>query len=124
MLLKGEHGFRVSEWSPMERKATRDAERAREHANANAAIGTELTVVVRHASVWGYRCDAVDSLAAGAIFTTESDRGAEASAAGCVVPAPAELAIGQQLVARVLGKNPIHGALVLGLVAPCTTAME
>lgn len=124
MMLRGEHGFRVSEWSPEERKATRDAERAREHANASAAIDTELTVVVRRAFAWGYRCDVVDSLATGAMFTTESDRGAEASAAGCVVPAPGEFAIGQQLIARVLGKNPIHGALVLGLVAPCTTATD
>ncbi len=124
MMLTGEHGFRVSEWSPAERKATRDAERAREHANASVAIGTELVVVVRSAYSWGYLCDVVDGLATGAMFTKESDLGAEASAAGCIVPVPGDLAIGQRLVARVLGKNPNHGALVLGLVRPGAAAMD
>ena len=114
MLLERTETFSVSEWSPAHRKACRDAKAARAQANATAAIEQELTMVVRSTYSWGYLCDAVDSPASGAIFTADCERTAEAIATGCPAPTPHDLAVGERVVVRVVGKNANHGALILG----------
>ncbi|MFT5684997.1 MAG: hypothetical protein ACI8RZ_005943 [Myxococcota bacterium] len=108
-------GYRVSEWSPAERKATADAEMAREQANADAEIGAVVSVVVRGERRWGLLCDVVGTLAEGVILTDVTDH-PDVAAAGCPVPPPHALNVGAVIEAKVIGKNPNHGALIFGLL--------